>query len=120
MLLLDANISPKLVGLLRLRGIASVHWVSIGESNSSDAEILQHALLNDWTVVTCDLDFTAILSNSKAKKPSVIQVRMQAIDISQLADLLAAAVLRFGGELSDGAVLSLDTKKARVRLLPLA
>ena len=118
-LLLDMNISPKLVDLLHLRSINAIHWISIGESNASDAKIMEHAFQNNCIVVTYDLDFSTILSVSQAKKPSIIQVRKHALELSTLAELLALAVTRWSHELDEGAVLSLDTRRARVRLLPI-
>ena len=118
-LLFDMNISPRLVDLLQMQGIASMHWVAIGKSNASDAEIMDYAFQNDCIVVTYDLDFSTILSITQAKKPSVIQIRKHALELSMLAELLILAMSHWHHELDRGAVLSLDTKQGRVRLLPL-
>ena len=118
-LLLDMNISPKLVDLLQSRGADAKHWISIGKSNASDEQIMEYAKQNDCLVVTYDLDFSVILSITHAKKPSIIQVRKHALGLTILAEILAVAMSRWVHELSEGAVLSLDTKRARVRLLPL-
>ena len=118
-LLLDMNISPKLVNLLCSHGVDAMHWMSIGKSNASDEQIMEYARQNGCIVVTYELDFSTILSITNAKKPSIIQVRKHAVELIILAEMLALAVSRWIYELDEGAVLSLDTKRARVRLLPL-
>ena len=80
-LLLDMNISPKLVALLHSYGVDAVHWSSIGKADASDAQIVSYANQNEYIVVTYDLDFSTILSITHAKKPSVIQVRKNVLKI---------------------------------------
>jgi len=118
-LILDMNISPKLVTLLSQKKIDSQHWCTIGKSDAKDSEIMEYAKKSDSIVVTYDLDFTAILSHTKGGKPSVIQIRKQGLQLEVLAELLAAAASQWKTELDKGAILSLDTKRIRVRLLPL-
>ena len=118
-LLLDMNISPKLVDLLCSWRIEATHWVDIGQPNASDVEIMDYAYQNGYTVVTYDLDFSAILSVTQVKKPSVVQIRKQGLELFVLAEVLAFAVSHWKSDLEDGAVLTLDAKRARVRLLPL-
>ena len=39
-LLLDMNLSPRWVGVLRLAGFDAVHWSTLGASNAPDAAIM--------------------------------------------------------------------------------
>jgi len=80
---------------------------------------MEYAKKSGSVVVTYDLDFTAILSNTKGGKPSVIQIRKQGLQLETLAGLLIATVSQWSDELEKGAILSLDAKRVRVRLLPL-
>ena len=118
-LLLDMNISPKLVDLLHMRQVEATHWRDIGKSDATDMEIMEYAKENDCIVVTYDLDFSTILSVTQEKKPSVIQIRKQGMELSSLADLLGSSVSLWESDLKNGAILSLDTMRGRVRLLPL-
>ena len=118
-LILDMNVSPKLVGLLSQKKVDSQHWYTIGKPDAKDSEIMEYAKKSSSVVVTYDLDFTAILSNTKGGKPSVIQIRKQGLQLETLAGLLIATVSQWSDELEKGAILSLDAKRVRVRLLPL-
>ena len=118
-LILDMNLSPKLAEMLVERQIDAKHWYMIGKPTAIDEEIMTYAKETSSIVVTHDLDFTAILCATQSYRPSIIQIRKQGLDLNVLATLLAAAVRQWADELSNGAVLSLDTNKLRVRLLPL-
>ena len=117
--LLDMNLPLRLAGLLTKKGIETVHWFYIGAPNAKDTEIMEYAHENNYTVLTCDLDFSAILSATHGLKPSVVQLRFQCLDTENTATLLVSALLQNESELEKGAILSIDIKKARVRLLPL-
>jgi predicted nuclease of predicted toxin-antitoxin system len=57
----------------------------VGCSKSKSIRIMTYARNNGYIVLTCDLDFSAILSIIHGKKPSVIQLRMQGIESEQIA-----------------------------------
>ena len=118
-LLLDMNISPKLVNLLLMQQIKTLHWENIGKSDATDVEIMEYAKDNHCIIVTYDLDFSTILSINKINKPSIIQIRKQNMELFLLVKLLTSSVHLWKNELEDGAILTLDAKRGRVRLLPL-
>jgi predicted nuclease of predicted toxin-antitoxin system len=118
-LLLDMNLSPALAELLLGKGIDAVHWYAIGKHDADDSEIMAYARNNGYIVLTCDLDFSAILSASHGSKPSVVQLRKNLIQAEQVVDLLTDVLLQNAEDLMKGAILSIDIKKARLRLLPL-
>ena len=118
-LLLDMNISPKLVDMLAERQIDAAHWYAIGKPAATDSEIMDYAKENNCVVVTYDLDFAALLCAAQGYKPSVVQIRKQGLNYDALVDLLTIAVRQWSDELSKGAILTLDARKCRVRLLPL-
>ncbi|MCL1787506.1 MAG: DUF5615 family PIN-like protein, partial [Defluviitaleaceae bacterium] len=80
-LILDMNISPKLVDILCQSGIDARHWYMIGKPDAKDSEIMAYAKEHGCAIVTSDLDFTAILSNTKGGKPSVIQIRKHGLQL---------------------------------------
>ena len=118
-LLLDMNLSPKLVDILTQKQVDTSHWYMIGKPDATDTEIMAYAKDNNCVIVTCDLDFTAILSANQGYKPSIIQLRNQVACLDSLAELIAAVVRQWADNLAKGAILTLDAKRIRVRLLPL-
>jgi predicted nuclease of predicted toxin-antitoxin system len=73
--LIDMNLSPAWVELFAAAGFEAIHWSKIGPQDASDLELMTSAAANDHIVVTCDLDFTAILAASRGTRPSVLQLR---------------------------------------------
>jgi len=118
-ILLDMNISPKWVNVLTGKGIPAIHWSSIGLPNASDMEIMNFARENDFIVLTYDLDFGAILFVINGQKPSVVQLRINDIYPEIDSDYLISALNSVKTELEQGALLIIDTKKTRIRILPL-
>ena len=76
-LLIDMNLSPKWVSVLKEAGFESTHWSSIGRLDIPDYEILTYAKSKGYVIFMHDLDFRTILAATKADCPSVIQVRTQ-------------------------------------------
>jgi len=117
--LLDMNLPITLAVLLKGKGVDSTHWFNIGAPDAKDTEIMKYARDNDYIVASCDLDFSAILAVTHGQKPSVVQIRAQGLHTEKTAEIIVSALLQNANELKKGAILSIDTKKARVRLLPL-
>jgi len=118
-LLVDMNLSPKFATLLISDDISSTHWCTVGATTATDSEIVNFAIQNDYVIVTCDLDFSAILSVTHGRKPSIVQVRTQFMPINDLADIVIKSIKQNNYALNSGAILTIDAKKSRSRLLPL-
>jgi len=118
-LLVDMNLPIKFADMLVGESISSEHWYRVGAPDARDSEIMSYALEHDYIVVTCDLDFSAILSATKGIKPSVIQVRARNMPWKELADNVMSSAIQSAAELDAGAILTLDAKTSRLRLLPL-
>jgi predicted nuclease of predicted toxin-antitoxin system len=74
---------------------------------------------NQHIIFTHDLDFGAILAVTQANAPSVVQVRTQNIVPEAIGDMVVNAIHRFRQELLQGALLSIDPERARIRILPI-
>ena len=74
-IVLDMNLSPAWCLFLRSNGYETIHWSKIGDITAIDSEIMEWARENKHIVFTHDLDFGALLFATKAKAPSVIQLR---------------------------------------------
>jgi len=118
-ILLDMNIPQSYANLLLQQGISVTLWRDVGAINAPDTEIMNYARDNDYVVMTCDLDFSAILSVTKDKKPSIAQIRASVQKSEQATALISAALVRHADELEVGAILSIDLKNSRIRFLPL-
>ncbi len=70
-LLLDANLSPRIVDALCDAGYESVHVADLGLLTASDDQIFDRAANDGLVVVTADSDFGALLAMRRVSCPSV-------------------------------------------------
>jgi predicted nuclease of predicted toxin-antitoxin system len=70
-------------------------------------------------VLTSDLDFGAILAATGDRKPSVLQLRSDILTPDLIGSAVLAAIRQTREELSNGALVSIDAVRARLRVLPL-
>ncbi len=118
-LLVDMNLSPDWVDLFAGAGIEAAHWSNVGPANAPDAEIMTYAKANGYVVLTHDLDFSAILAATHGDKPSVAQIRADDLSLGAIGKPVVAALLQATADLEKGALLTIDPKRVRLRLLPL-
>jgi len=118
-LLVDMNLSPRWAGLLVDAGIEAAHWSTLGAKNAPDSEIMVYASANDYVVLTHDLDFSAILAATHGEKPSVVQIRAEDVSPDVIGKQVIAALRQMESDLEEGALLTVDTNRTRLRLLPL-
>jgi predicted nuclease of predicted toxin-antitoxin system len=118
-LLVDMNLSPRWVGVLIDTGIEAAHWSTLGAKNAPDSEIMAYANANNYVVLTHDLDFGAILAANHGKKPSVVQIRADDISPDVIGKQVITALRQMTSELEEGALLTIDSNRTRLRVLPL-
>jgi predicted nuclease of predicted toxin-antitoxin system len=118
-LLVDMNLSPRWTGLLNDAGWEAQHWSAIGKANAPDFEVMAYAAQHDYVVLTHDLDFSAILAATHGEKPSVVQIRTEDVSPQVIGSQVTAALRHMEPELQAGALLTIDRRRTRVRLLPL-
>jgi predicted nuclease of predicted toxin-antitoxin system len=118
-LLLDMNLSPAWKPLLEAHGWHTRHWCEVGAANAADAEIMAWAQAHGYCVVTNDLDFSAILAATRASGPSVVQIRGQDLSPATLGKTLLSVLDAARDILQRGAILTLDVRTLRVRMLPI-
>jgi predicted nuclease of predicted toxin-antitoxin system len=118
-LLIDMNLPPSWVDRLSQHGFEAVHWASVGAPSAPDREILAWARDHGHVLLTHDLDFSAILAAASRRSPSVVQLRTHDL-LSDEALLRVVSALRDHRErIERGALISIDARAARVRILPL-
>ena len=82
---------------------------------------MAYAKLHNFVVLTHDLDFGDMLAVTGAVGPSVAQIRSSDLRVEVIFKPVTDAIAAAAGDLSRGALLSIDLRRARarVRLLPL-
>ncbi len=118
-LVLDMNLTPDWVAILTRAGHDAVHWSSVGSPRAKDHEILTWARERKQVVFTHDLDFGAILAATNADAPSVLQVRTQDPTPKHCGEMILNTLERHAEALAEGALISVDENRARIRMLPL-
>jgi|SRR5436190_9245279 len=117
--LVDMNLSPGWVSFLAEGGFEAVHWSDIGSGSAPDSELMQWAAQRGYVVLTADLEFGAILAATEGRQPSVVQVRSDIPTPRAIGGAVIAAIRQARQELLDGALISVDAMRARLRILPL-
>lgn len=118
-LLVDMNLSPRWIGVLADADIEAMHWSTLGANDAPDSEIMAYANAHDYVVLTHDLDFGAILAAIHGEKPSVVQIRAEDVSPDVIGKQVIAALRQMASELEEGALLTVDPNRTRLRVLPL-
>ena len=118
-LLIDMNLSPRWTRYLMDAGLEAAHWSTLGAANAPDVEIMTFARVNGYVVFTHDLDFSAILAATHGLKPSVVQIRSEDVNPDVIGKLVVDALRQMNADLNNGALLTIDTNRTRLRILPL-
>jgi predicted nuclease of predicted toxin-antitoxin system len=117
--LIDVNLSPAWVDVLLARGIEAVHWTSVGDPSAPDETIMHYAREHRYVVFTHDLDFGTLLALTRARGPSVSQVRTHDVLPAAIGDLVIKVLTAHAAALEAGALVTVDTRSSRVRVLPI-
>ncbi|HTT32054.1 MAG TPA: DUF5615 family PIN-like protein [Methylomirabilota bacterium] len=118
-LLVDMNLSPRWVRVLRDAGWEATHWSAVGKANAPDSEIMAYAAAGGFVILTYDLDFGAILAATRQAIPSVVQIRAEDASPEAVGDQTLAALRHLAEQLNAGAILTIESDRTRMRLLPL-
>jgi predicted nuclease of predicted toxin-antitoxin system len=118
-ILIDMNLSPDWVPLLKQHGWSALHWSTVGDPAATDRAIMEWAISNAYVVFTHDLDFGTLLALTHAIGPSVIQVRSQDVLSGSIGAVVVAALRQHESDLESGALVVVELAKSRVRVLPI-
>ncbi len=114
----DMNLSAEWVTELAKHGWSAVHWSAVGDANADDEVIMEWALENDHVIFTHDLDFGTALALTHASGPSVLLIRGQNVLPEDVSAVVIAGLRRHENDLATGALVVVDVKASRVRVLP--
>jgi predicted nuclease of predicted toxin-antitoxin system len=118
-ILIDMNLSPSWARVLNEAGIEAIHWSEIGLATTPDPAIMAYAAANGFVILTNDLDFGIALAIADREKPSVAQIRGEDLRPGSTGTHVVLALRQMRVELEAGALLTIDPKRTRLRLLPL-
>jgi predicted nuclease of predicted toxin-antitoxin system len=118
-IVIDMNLSPQWVSILKSAGHEAIHWSQVGTANAPDREIMEWARTNNHVIFTHDLDFGAILAATDANSPSVLQIRTQDVSPKTLSTVVLSSLKQFEERLNEGALVTVNENQSRARVLPL-
>ncbi len=118
-LILDENLPPRWRDYLSPFGIDAVHWKDIGQIGDPDETIFDYASGHGAVIATQDLDFTRILALRGTRLPSVIQLRVPCPTPEFAGPAMLQILQQHRQDLLAGCLISLDSNRHRIRLLPL-
>jgi len=117
--LVDMNLSPAWVQFIADAGWEAIHWSEIGLGDAADSKLLEWAAEHGYIAITSDLDFGAILAATQRRRPSVLQVRGEVLSPIVIGAAVLTTIRQARQELLDGALVSVDVTRARLRILPI-
>ncbi len=118
-ILVDMCLSPTWIEYLAGQGIEAQYWSQVGDPRAPDRAIMEFARQNELVLFTHDLDFGNILAATRARGPSVIQVRTEDPVPEVMGVLVASAIVEHAAHLVDGALITVEPDRMRVRILPI-
>ena len=118
-LLLDQGLPRKAAVLLRESGIDTLHVGEIGLATAEDITVIDKGRDENRTIITLDADFHAIIALSNAKNPSVIRIRIEGLKGEALAQLVQTILEDWQDKLTQGAIMTVQADRIRMRYLPL-
>lgn len=112
------NLSPDWERFLKSEGFDVRHWGAVGDARASDAEVMDWAREHGYIVFTHDLDFGALLANTRSLGPSVIQARTQDVTPMAIGSEVVRVLRMRRDDIERGAIVTIDKVRSRVRVLP--
>lgn len=118
--LLDNNLSQRLIPLLNPAGWDVVHVRDLGMASAQDEEVMEAARSAGRVLISADSDFGALLAASHASAPSVVLIRrVSDRRVEALAGILLNNLPGVTDDLVAGAVIVVGDDSLRVRRLPI-
>jgi predicted nuclease of predicted toxin-antitoxin system len=118
--LVDNALSPGVAAGLREAGHDATHVRDSGLAAAADITIFEHADRERRVIVSADTDFGTLLARRKAASPSVILFRgATPRNARAQTDLLLANLRELGSIIEHGAIVVIEPRRLRVRMLPI-
>jgi predicted nuclease of predicted toxin-antitoxin system len=118
-ILADLNISPRTVEFLRSLGHDVVRVNEALPITAPDEVIVAKAIEENRTVLTQDLDFSAIIALSGKSVPSLISLRFSSSNIEYVNATLQKVLPTLEQDVLDGIIVVVEDQGIRRRRLPI-
>lgn len=118
-LLVDMNLPPRWADFLASAGYEAKHWSKLGAKSTPDPAIAAYAKAQGYILLTCDMDFNAVISVTQGEKPSVLLISAPDPAPDAVGQLVIAALKLAGADLEKGALAAVDSARKRLWVLPL-
>ena len=114
------DVSRGLIEWLREYGYDAIHLREQDLKRLPDSQIFAKATAENRIILTCDLDFPEIVALSGASSVSVVVFRLSNTRTANLITRLARVLEDSAQDhLEEGAIISVEDSRHRVRLLPI-
>ena len=117
--LVDNALSPSVAKALVEAGHDAVHVRERGMHAAADEVLFEWAAAENRVIVSVDTDFSRILSQRRSAKPSVILFRRDWHVPNRQVSAILANLAAIENGLEEGAVITFDRERIRIRSLPL-
>jgi predicted nuclease of predicted toxin-antitoxin system len=117
--LADMGISQGVVTWLQAQSHDAIHLRDQGLHRLENGEIFTKAFRESRIILTWDLDFAEILALSGRHTVSAVIFRLVNTRTPHVIERLARVLQESAQDLEDGAIISVEEGRHRVRLLPL-
>jgi predicted nuclease of predicted toxin-antitoxin system len=117
-LLADVHISPKTVGDLQKQGYEIMRSSEVLPANAPDINILEFARIENWVVLTQDLDFSMLVALSRYSQPSLITLRLSSAKPDIVTQKLLDILPQIEEVLQEGSAITIQDESIRIRKLP--
>jgi predicted nuclease of predicted toxin-antitoxin system len=117
--LADMGISQEVVIWLREQGHEATHLRDEGLQRLENGVIFIKAIHETRIILTWDLDFTEIVALSGRTQVSAVVFRLINTRSVHVIERLKRVLLESAQDLEEGAIISVEEGRHRVRLLPL-
>lgn len=117
--LADMGISARVVVTLRDLGHDAIHARDVGLARATDTAILERSRGEGRIVLTVDLDFGQLLAATQQPLPSVVIFRVHDQTPASITPRLLQVIAERSADLEAGAIILVEDRRYRVRLLPI-
>lgn len=118
-LIVDVNLSPRVVAALRDAGHDAVRVTDILDAHAADESIVAEAISRAAVIVTRDQDFSTLVATSGLVEPSLVNLRVAVVESAEVARLIDAVIHAHERGLTAGAIITVNDDRVRIRRLPL-
>ena len=117
--LADMGVSQRVVTWLQEQGHDATHLRDEGLQKLENGEIFTKAFRESRIILTWDLDFTEIVALSGTRIVSAVVFRLMNTRSENVIRRLERVLAESAPDLEEGAIISVEESRHRVRLLPI-